>query len=233
MLGNVFSTDRQHPEQVNVNAGANVTDLSDRVDLARYPSRHSDIVALLVLEHQSRMQNLITRANYETRLALDPGVAEGEKRTLNPEGGADSPRIIAAGEALLEYMLFINQAPLKGQVKGTSSFVADFEKQGIRDSHGRSLREFELTTRLFRYPCSYMIYAAAFEGLPAVMKNYLWKRLDQILAGKDGRPAYASMDANDRRAVREILIVTKPEYAAWVRAHESPGQISRGKIAAR
>jgi hypothetical protein len=220
-LGNIFANDPAHPERADLKAGANLIDLRDRFDATQYLSPHSDLVALLVLEHQSRMQNLITHANYETRLALDPEVAQGEKRSPIVEGelGPTSSRIAAAGEALLEYMLFRNEAPLKGPVKGTSNFTSEFEQAGVRDSRTRSLREFDLKSRLFRYPCSYMIYTASFDGLPREMKNYLWRRLGEILVGDDRGPDYASMGAEDRRAVREILLETKPEFAAWVQQH--------------
>jgi len=208
-------------------AGANVTDLRDRFDTARYLSRHSDIVALLVLEHEVRMQNLITRASYETRLALE----EKAKQNGSPAAGSvgvaasDSQALAAnwpqqrtalAGEMLLEYLLFRNEAPLKGAVKGTSSFADDFQRCGPMDSKGRSLRQFNLTTRLFRYPCSFLVYSRAFDALPLEMKTYLWQRLEQILTGEDHSATYIGMSAEDRQAVREILRETKPEFAAWL-----------------
>lgn len=230
-LGNIFSSDRPHPENVDLKAGANVTDLRNRFDTAQYISRDSDIVALLVLEHQSRMQNAITRASYETKLALDPGVADGEKRPVNTGQRSVSPRIASAGEALLENLLFLNEAPLRGPVKGSPTFVADFERRGVSDSHGRSLRQLDLQKRLFKFPCSYMIYTAAFDGLPLQMKDYLWGRLDAILDAARNSPGFESIRLEDRRAVREILIDTKPEFAAWVRAHKNTAEISRsGKL---
>jgi hypothetical protein len=118
---------------------------------------------------------------------------------------------------LLEYMLFRNEATLPGPVRGTSGFTTEFSAIGPRDSQGRSLRQFDLQTRLFHYPCSYMIYSAAFDSLPAEMKRYLWERLDQILSGRDHSPAYATMDLQDRQNVLAILRETKPEFAEWIR----------------
>jgi len=126
-------------------------------------------------------------------------------------------RIALAGEMLLEYMLFRDEAPLKGPVKGTSTFASEFERRGLRDSKGRSLRQFDLQTRLFRYPCSFMIYSSAFDSLPLPMKNYLWGRLDQILTGKDKTATYSTLKAQERQALLEILRETNPEFAAWLR----------------
>jgi hypothetical protein len=206
-LGNLFATNSLHPDQLDLSAGSNITELGERFERRRYLSPHSDIVALMVLEHEVRMHNLITRANYETRYAL---------KELNSNPAWSQQRIQRAGEMLLEYMLFRNEAPLKGAVAGTSSFAKDFESNGPCDAKGRSLRKLDLRSRLFRYPCSFLVYSAGFDGLPQEMKSYLWRRLEEILAGKDKSATYASMPASDRQAVWEILRDTKPEFAAWL-----------------
>jgi len=218
-LGNSFATDPDHPERVDVVSGANVTDLRGRFDTARYLSPHSDLVALLVLEHQVRMQNLITRANFETRYALDELARAGSPSGATVTGGSGWPqqRVALAGEMLLEYLLLRNEAALRGPVTGSSAFAAEFARGGPRVSKGRSLRQFDLQTRLFRHPCSFLIYSAAFDALPLEMKTYLWRRLEQILTGQDRSAAYASLTAQDRQAVFEILRETKPEFAAWLR----------------
>lgn len=208
-----------------------ITDLRDRFDTSRYLSPQSDLVALLVLEHQVRMQNLITRANYEMCYALDEqkmhatnlflsGVPNLTTRATSTDGTIpDWPqqRIALAAEMLLEYMLFRNEAPLKGPVKGTSEFAAQFERGGPRDSKGRSLRQLDLQTRLSRYSCSFLIYSTAFDTLPQEMKTYLCRRLQQILTGQDRSATYATMTPRDRQDVLEILLETKPEFAAWLR----------------
>jgi hypothetical protein len=117
-------------------------------------------------------------------------------------------------------MLFRDEAPLKGPVKGTSSFASEFQRGGPRASGDRSLRQLDLRTRLFRYPCSYLIYSESFDALPSEMKNYLWRRLDQILSGRDRSDAYINMATEDLRAVFEILRQTKPEFASWLRRGE-------------
>jgi hypothetical protein len=63
-------------------------------------------------------------------------------------------------------MLFVKEAPLTQPVSGTSGFAAEFSKQGTRDRKGRSLREIDLTRRLFRYPLSYLIYSESFDAMP-------------------------------------------------------------------
>jgi hypothetical protein len=116
-------------------------------------------------------------------------------------------------------MLFRNETPLHGPVSGTSVFTRQFERQGPKASRGRNLRQFDLRTRLFRYPCSYMIYSQSFDELPPEMKTCIWKRLETILTGKDTSEIYAGLTQQDRQNVWEILRETKPEFAAWLKDH--------------
>jgi hypothetical protein len=118
-------------------------------------------------------------------------------------------------EQLLRYLLFANETPLPGEdrqkVIGSSAFAREFAARGIRDSKGRSLRDFDLSTRIFRYPCSYLIYSDAFDALPEPAKGYVYHRLLEILSGQDKSQDFAKLSGEDRRAVLEILLATKPQ----------------------
>jgi hypothetical protein len=210
-MGNVLAADDEHPEKLDIEAGANVTDLSSLVDTSPYLSPHSDLVALMVLEHQTDMHNLITRAGYDTRRALRDGRVMNQLLRLPDDHLSDSTRqrIDHAGERLLKYLLFVDEAKLTSPLRGTSKFAEQFSTLGPRDSRGRSLRDFDLQRRLFRFPCSYLIYADAFEALPDQLKHYLYHRLGEILNGRDTSDTYAHLTAADRQAIREILRDTK------------------------
>ena len=97
-LGNLI-IDEPKPENLDATAGGNAVDLSSRFPLDAYAARHSDIVAHLVLDHQAPLHNLITRANYETRLGCMPrrpraaagrAVARGPQADRRSVGGAGS-----------------------------------------------------------------------------------------------------------------------------------------------
>lgn len=216
-LGNSFLDDFHHADAFDPKPGSQVIDLRDRFDTAKYAAPTSDIVAILLLDHSVKMRDLIAHAAYETRLALDDRevarASEGNVRDWSDE------RIAKAADLLLGYMLFRDEQPLKGKVTGTSSFAEEFPRQGPRDRKGRSLRELDLKKRLFVYPCSYLIYSSTFDGLPLEMKEVIWRRLDQILAGEDRSAFFRDMQAADREAVREILLDTKPEFRRWVKRH--------------
>jgi len=168
---------------------ANVVDLSKRFDIRPYLTPNSDIVALMVLTHQKEVQNLIVLANSKGAAAV--------KET---------------GEELVKAMLFSGAAPLTAPVKGTSSFTTDFADMGPRYSRGRSLRDFDLQTRLFRYPLSYMIYSKSFDALPAGVKTYVYRRLNEVLSGQDKSKDYSNLSAADRTAILEILRATKADF---------------------
>jgi hypothetical protein len=216
-MGNVTAPDKEHPEALDRAAGANVASLADRFDTTPYLTGHSDIVAQLVQAHQTQMHNLITLTNYQTRLALHADGANNSATTPSAATPSDAAPSAAAraqfeapAEELVRYLLFADEAPLEAPVKGTSGFTEEFAAHGPRDAKGRSLRDFDLRTRLFAYPCSYLIYSEAFDALPDPAKAYVYRRLREVLTGRDQSPAFAKLTASDRRAILEILLATKP-----------------------
>jgi hypothetical protein len=140
------------------------------------------------------MMNLLTRVGWEARTGapLDGKVQE-----------------------LVDYLLFVDERPLPGKIVGSSGFADTFAKPGPRDGKGRSLRQLDLERRLLRYPCSYMIYAEAFDALPRDVKAAIYQRMWDVLSGRDTNPRYARLSASDRQAVIEIVRDTKqnlPRY---------------------
>jgi hypothetical protein len=113
------------------------------------------------------------------------------------------------------YMLFVDEAPLSGPVKGVSAFTLTFPQRGPRDKQGRSLRDFDLQKRLFRYPMSYMVYSDLFDGLPASLRERVYRVLHDVLTGKDVNPKYASLSSADRQAILDILLDTKQGLPAY------------------
>lgn len=189
----------------------NCTDLSRRFVTSHYLNSHSDIVALLVLEHQAEMHNLITRANMQTRLALyeEAGINQALGRPLTERLDSTRSRIKSAGEPLMKYLFFSKETQLTEPIGGSSAFAREFAERGPRDARGRSLRDFDLQRRLFKYPCSYLIDSPAFAALPALMRDYLGQRIEEILSGKDKSADFAHLSPEDRQAIREILCETK------------------------
>ncbi len=197
-MGNAIAYDTTDLAAMVTPDTVNVTSLEGRFDMTGYLSRHSDLVALVTLEHQAQMINLITRVGWEARMGADAG----------------RPLANAAAE-LVDYMLFIDEAPLPGPIAGTTRFAANFAQRGPRDSRGRSLRDLDLRERMLKYPCSYVIYSSVFDGMPQEAKAAVYERLWEVLSGKERDSRYARLTTADRRAILEILRETKKDLPAY------------------
>jgi hypothetical protein len=162
----------------------NKTDLREFFDIGAYLTPHSDIVALMVLEHQTQALNLIARATYQFKMGKTADIGE-----------------------LARYLSFQGEAPLEAPLEGTSGFARQFAQQGPRDPRGRSLRDFDLKGRIFRYPLSFLIYSRAFDGMPPALRERIWRELyDRLRKSSDGRSAI------------EVVRATKPGVPAyWMR----------------
>ena len=155
-MGNLMADRDTSVKEFDYESGANLTDLSAQFNTGPYPTGHSDIVALMVLEHQAQMQNLITKARYEEIQGEHYDAMLHRDQLFGNE--LTQRKVVRAGEALLAYMLFVNEYQLRAPVRGTSGFSEEFSSQGPHDQQGRSLYQLDLETRLFKYPLSYMIY---------------------------------------------------------------------------
>ncbi len=216
-MGNVIATKTEHSAELDSESGANQTTLPPHVRADGYLTTHSDIVALMVLEHQTHMHNLITRADFETRLALRDEAVMDEALQRDTETLSESAqhRIASVCDKLVDYMLFVGEPELTDPIQGTSGFAEVFASKGPVDRQGRSLRELDLESRLFTYPLSYLIYSEQFDGLPDAAKDYIYQRLWDILSAKIDTADYLHLTNYTSRAIREILLDTKPNLPAY------------------
>jgi hypothetical protein len=204
-MGNAVAHNSAQPQLLDIRGAQNVTSLEKRFDTSKYLAPTSDIVALMTLEHQTRMTNLMLRIGWNTRIAQHEGKLDDAVRD----------RLNGEIEDMVTYMLFADETRLYEPIQGVSTFTKTFTERGPRDHQGRSLREFDLEKRMFRYPLSYMIYSAAFDNMPGLVRERVYQRLYDILTGKDQSPAYARLTSDDRRAILEILRDTKPNLPAY------------------
>ena len=156
-----------------------------------YRTVTSDVVAQMVLTHQAGMTNLLTRAAFEARMA-------------NGDDAVVAPIMKGIASEVVDSLLFTDEAKLPDRVRGSSGFAERFSASGPRDSKGRSLYELDLNTRLFKYPCSYLIYSPAFDALPAKIKEPIYRRMLEVLPTRD-----------NGRAIVEILRDTKKDLPAF------------------
>jgi hypothetical protein len=140
------------------------------------------------------------RVGWDARIAAQEGKTDEAAQTkLNGEI-----------DEMVVYMLFADETKLFEPIQGVSTFTKTFPERGPRDHQGRSLRDFDLQTRMFKYPLSYMIYSAAFDGMPDKVRAGVYQRLYEVLTGKDQSPQFARLSADDRKAILQIVRETKP-----------------------
>lgn len=188
-MGSDFVKARKDPS-----LGGNRLRLDDLFPVGKYPAAGSDIVALMVFEHQAHLHNFIARLHYMAAQHLE---AYGHVDYLN------SPV-----ETLVQALLLSGEFRLTSPVSGDPEFVRSFEAAGRRDTKGRSLRQLDLQTRLFRIPCSFLIQSDAFRELPKPLKRRIYNRLGTVLTAPEPPSEYAHLSPTDRAAIREILAET-------------------------
>jgi hypothetical protein len=157
-----------------------------------YLTAHSDVAALLVLDHQVHATNLLTRLNWEARAGTPARVAE-------------------AADELANYLLFVDEVPIPGTVVGGSGYAEAFAARGPHDGRGRSLRQLKLQGRLLEYPLSYMIDTPMFDALPPAARAAVSARLGAVLHGRDTHPRYTHLTPTLRASIIDILKATKPD----------------------
>lgn len=196
--------------------GRSVGSVDGLFDGEGFRGTSSDIAALLTFSHQTQMISLLTRASWEAR-AADPVLHNSE-----PSGTGRYPLVeeMMRGVAadVVDYMLFVGEAPLPNPLTGRSGFAKRMSAAGPRDRRGRSLYQLDLQRRLMKYPCSYLIYSPAFDALPPLVKVPIYRRMWQVLSGEVSEPRDRSLSLADRQAIVEILRDTKPDLPAYFTA---------------
>jgi len=187
--------------------------LDGAFDASDYLTPYSDLVALLLLEHRNHMTNLIVRLGWQTRVDEHPGTTPGPSATEN----SPEDRLVGIATEFVDYLLFVDEAPLPSGIVSTSGFAEAYSSEGPFDTQGRSLHQLDLRERLLRYPCSPLIYADAFEALPTRAKDAVYRRMWKILSGAATEDRYQRLTQEDRVAIVEILRNTKTELPDYFR----------------
>ncbi|MBL8809921.1 MAG: hypothetical protein JNM43_07085 [Planctomycetaceae bacterium] len=214
-LGNFVLTSAKKPKTIDNSAGHNLERLADRFDTTKYLGPHSDLVALMVLEHQTDTLNVLTQTSFEVRHAeylLSQAGENSEQKAAATKLLND--RLVKNTEQIVKAFLFADEVALTSSVSGTSEFATHFAMNSKRDSKGRSLRDFDLQTRMFKFPCSYLIETPAFRDLPETLREQVLIRLSKFLNSDESIKGLERLSAIDRTAILEILRETVPGFPA-------------------
>lgn len=166
----------------------------------RHLASDSDLAALMTFDHQMHGLNAITRLGWEAR------VAAAESRTVQ-----NDQALQARVKDLAEYLLFTGEASLAFEVTPRPGFAEALAARAPKDTRGRALTDFDLTKRVFKYPCSYLVYSDSFKALPPDVREAVYRQMFVILAGRPGRDGYPHLAAADRSAIAQILRDTVPD----------------------
>ncbi len=199
IMGNFVVDDVAKLRNLDLTPNGNKADLAGYLDTSSYISSGSDIVALMVVEHQVEVQNAITRLSFESRTRL------------HENGSLSADELAELTRPVLESLFFANEVALADRITGSSGFADNFQARGPTDNQGRSLRDLNLETRTFTYPLSYLVYSDAIEALPGEVKRYLFDGIRRVLSGELQDAAFSHLDAQAREAISAILRATKPE----------------------
>ena len=197
-----------------------VDSLDEVIDTEPYlHGGRSDIVALMVLEHQVATQNTILQGSYEARRAIH------RSRSLRRELGEKNPNALSeTTRTLLEHqadrivrkLLFADEFEMVDDgVEGDDSFQQAFAKNERESSEGRSLKDFRLYERLFKYRCSYLIYSSVFDNQPVPLRDAVYRRLHEVLVAPITPQGYEYLSESERERIFQIIVETKdglPNY---------------------
>jgi hypothetical protein len=218
-MGNVFAVAREdRGADLDREAGANLARVPATANLKGYPRGDSDIVALMVLEHHVTAHNAIFAAHYQARQALHRNRALAPHLGYAPDELSESTRRVLenAADRLLRVLLFHDEFQLDGfGVEGGPDFRAAYARGARPGPEGRSLRDLQLMSRLFKLRCSPLVYSGAFANLPDEFRAIVLARLAAVLdpargAPPAGDPAFAHLGATERQRIRAVLAATLP-----------------------
>lgn len=215
--GNVFATERNEELVVDFKKGANVTNLSNFFETGNYLRADSDIVALMVFEHQLAMQNAIVQANFRCRRMMDyqRKLQHDLKEPITDEPTYESVKSVFTSSArdVVDCLLFKDEATLPDGIKGSPDFRMAFKANAKNVKGLGSLKDLSLQGHLFANRCSYLIYSESFLALPKLLKDRIYDCLDTALRSKTADERYSYIDDKERTRIVAILRATHPDLA--------------------
>lgn len=208
-LGNRFF--EEAPDRVFPDEPVQLKSLDGKIDTSRYPRPASDIVALMVLEHQCLVHNTLAAAslNYRRMHWLQKSIHP----EADPDEGSAGQFADEVATRIVKLLLFENEADLgENGIEGDPAFQDAFVSRFPKNSAGHSLADFRLYNRLFKHRCSYMVYSAAFRSLPARIQKAVIRDLHHILTSEPSPDNHPDLKASERRRIASILSETLPGW---------------------
>ena len=215
-MGNAFAKRQDKKVTIEREQHANIKRLNDYINVDDQLTTGSDVLALMILDHQIGMHDRLIEAHYRVRHVLhEENLLDHEDTLLTDEAN----RVLAKeADRVLRYLLFHDEQPLAGdrRVSGHGAFEGTFLANRNIDRDGRSLKDLQLIDHMFKYRCSYMIYSKSFQGLPTILKGRIYRDLAENLISASPTKFYQQLEAEERRAIFAILKATLPEFVTHI-----------------
>ena len=211
-MGNTLAERTAGEVTIDREKHVNLVGFADFFPEEKYPAKGSDLLALLILDHQIGMHYRLMEAHYRVRQALwdKENTPEGEEPRSDYE-----TELSESADTVLRYLFFCDEAALGAEtVAGDSTYRDTFLAAKVPTKDGRSLRDLRLQERIFEYRCSYMIYNAAFTALPGVLKQAIFSRMRTVLKSDSSVEGFEHLGTGEKRAILEILTETLPGFAS-------------------
>jgi hypothetical protein len=198
----------------------NLATLDGVVDTHRYLLKTSDVIPMLMHDHQVHVHNVLSTANQDARIALHRWPAMREILGLPKDAPPQGSCVVvfdSQAEKILDALLCRDEAAWPyGGIQSDGVFASAYAKTRKPDARGRSLRDLDLQTRLFRYRCSPLIYSQSFATLPRELRDIVLLRLSSGLRAFPPSPSFGHLADAERVAIHEILTQTMPDLpAGW------------------
>jgi hypothetical protein len=190
--GNLISSAENERHRSEPGFRSSLRSLMNIFEITHYPTDGSTVVAHLVFSHQMHGLNLIIRVGMESRL---------DRRS-------------DAENQLVRYLTFTDEPALPQALVAHASpasqrYIEWFERKSPLDRNRRSLRQFDLKTRTFRYRLSYLIYQPVFQQLPEAARSRIYRRLwSGLTAPQDSPEAFAHIPLEERQEIIRIVAAT-------------------------
>ncbi len=174
----------------------------------------------MVIEHQTAVQNAITKASIESRRMLhyqaEMQATFGEAITTEPSFDSVKSVFNSVVTELVGVLLSKDEAAMPRGLAGAPAFIERYERTDRRTAAGHALRDLSLKGRLYKYRCSPLIYSEMFTTMPESLKAMIYERIATALdpATQDGDFIYIPVE--ERRDIRTILAETLAEIRPYL-----------------
>lgn len=211
-MGNTVAIENEDGSAtLDTEIGANLSKLTGLIDTEPYIRDDSDIVSLMVLEHQVTAHNAIIAASYVSRQAIYRNRMLAQFLDHEPDQFTETTQSVLDHQAddLLRALFFCGEFQLGGfGVEGGEAFQDAFQANSRRAANGKSLKDLQLLSRLFKYRCSYMIYSTTFTNLPKPFKDMVFEKLVNILESESPPDDFQHLGDREREQIHQILTET-------------------------